>query len=322
MSKGDKNTGESLEKEADEELKTSCCKTKPNYLDAIPLLKEAADLYNGSKQYEKEIKCRYKLCTCFKNTKSFWEEGHEYEKIALVKIKHLKNYEDAFIDIKNGNASFFSEKDYNSGIKFILKISKEYQNLKDNKFYTECLKIAYENIIKIYHVICFKNDEPKENVFIAIDEYISILIKNDNFNEAENVIDNFLKKLKDEDKNNIDKIQKMNLWKLALFIVEGDFNNYETFKENCDNDSNFKAIEKVKNSFDDFNEKKFKDGMNDLNYLFPNNFCNKLNLIFKNKKKEEKNKKIELKDVNIDMKEKKETKKNIKNNNDDLDDLL
>ena len=39
-------------------------------------LKEAADLYNGAKQYEKEIKCRYKLCTCFKNTKrnyiSFW----------------------------------------------------------------------------------------------------------------------------------------------------------------------------------------------------------------------------------------------------------
>ena len=314
MSKGNKSTGESLEKEADEELKTSCCKTKPNYLDAIPLLKEAADLYNGSKQYEKEIKCRYKLCTCFKNTKSFWEEGHEYEKIALVKIKHLKNYEDAFIDIKNGNASFFSEKDYNSGIK--------YQNLKDNKFYTECLKIAYENIIKIYHVICFKNDEPKENVFIAIDEYISILIKNDDFNEAEKVIDNFLKKLKDEDKNNIDKIQKMNLWKLALFIVEGDFDNYETFKENCDYDSNFKAIEKVKNSFEDFNKKKFKDGMNDLNYLFPNNFFNKLNLIFKNKKKDEKNKKIDLKDVNIDMKEKKEIKKNNKNKNDDLDDLL
>ena len=320
MSKEKKESAESIEKEADEELKTNCCKLKPNYLNAIPLLKEAADLYNGSKQYEKEIKCRYKLCTCFKNTKSFWEEGHEYEKIALVKIKNLKNYEDSLIDIKNADASFLSEKEYNSAIKFLLKISKEFQIAKEIKFYIECLKIAYENIIKNYHVICFKKDEPKENVFIAIDEYVSILIKNDDFDEAENVIDNFLKKLKDEDKNNLDKIQKMNLWKLALFLVKGDFNGYETYKENCVEDSNFRAIEKIKNAFEDFNEKKFKDGMNDINYLFPINFCNKLNLVFKNKKKDEKNKKIDLKDVNIKMKEKNEDKKN--NKNDDLDDLL
>lgn len=39
----------------------------------------------------------------------------------------------------------------------------------------------------------------------VIDEYFSILLKNDDFIEAENIIDNF-KKIKDENKENINEI--------------------------------------------------------------------------------------------------------------------
>ncbi len=43
-----------------EYLQTSCikCRYKPNYLDAIPFFKKAAELFRGCGQFEKEIQTR------------------------------------------------------------------------------------------------------------------------------------------------------------------------------------------------------------------------------------------------------------------------
>ena len=62
-------------------LQTSClnCRFNPDYLDAIPYFKKAADIFHGCGKFEKEINSREKLVKCFNNEKSFWEEGNEYE---------------------------------------------------------------------------------------------------------------------------------------------------------------------------------------------------------------------------------------------------
>jgi hypothetical protein len=74
------NKIESFEKEANEELKTNCCKLKPNYLDAIPLLKEAADLFNDSKQYEKEKNADINFAHVLKTQKVFGKKDMNMKK--------------------------------------------------------------------------------------------------------------------------------------------------------------------------------------------------------------------------------------------------
>jgi hypothetical protein len=45
--------------------------------------------------------CRIKLANCFKQIKSFYEEGYEYEIIAKIRINQLKTTDDTIIDINN-----------------------------------------------------------------------------------------------------------------------------------------------------------------------------------------------------------------------------
>ena len=73
-------------------LQTSClkCRFTPNYADAINYFKKAADVYHGCGKFEKEITTREKLVKCFKNEKSYWEEGNEYEKNIKSTIKSIK----------------------------------------------------------------------------------------------------------------------------------------------------------------------------------------------------------------------------------------
>ena len=108
-------------------IQTSCikCRCKPNYLDAIPYFKKAAEVYRGCGQYEKEVQTREKLVLCFNNEKSYWEEGNEYQKMCKTQITNLKKVEEAYISIINSFNSFAGNRTYDDGIKALTKASND-----------------------------------------------------------------------------------------------------------------------------------------------------------------------------------------------------
>ena len=91
-----------------EYLQTSCikCRFKPNYLDAIPFLKKAAEIYRGCGNFEREVETRELLVRCFKEEQSFWEEGNEYQKMCQAQINQLKKIPEAKISIINAFNAF------------------------------------------------------------------------------------------------------------------------------------------------------------------------------------------------------------------------
>jgi hypothetical protein len=292
-----------LQKKGDECLKTSCCKSKPDYNEALILFRDASDLYHGEKNWKEEIRCRYKLANCFKQTKSYWEEGKEYEKISKIRINQLNsNNDDIMIDINNAFQSFCAEKEYNSAMKCIFNLSKEFIQ-KENYVYAEkCSKIGFDNLKKFYHVIILnKNKESIDYLYDGIRQYLDILIYNEEINSAKNVIDNILEMINEEDSENKEEISKFNIFKLGIFILEDDKINFEKVSNSCEQNKNWKSIIQLKRAIDNFDDKNFKDAMFDINYIFPNSMIKRINQLYKNIKNN-KEKKIEPEDVELDFK--------------------
>ena len=292
-----------LQEKGDECLKTSCCKSKPDYYEAITLFKDASELYKGQKNWREEIKCRYKLANCFKQTKSFWEEGKEYEKICKIRINQLNSPNDEImIDINNAFQSFCSEKEYNSAMKTVFNLSNEFM-LKGNYVYAEkCSKIGMDNLNKFYHVIILnKNKESIDYLYDGIRQYLDILIYNEELNSAKNVIDNIIEMIKSEDSDNKEEISKFINFKLGIFILEDDKINFEKLSNSCEQNKDWKSINQLKRAIYNSDDKDFKDAMIDINYIYPNSMIKRINQMFKNLKNN-KEKKIEPEDVELDFK--------------------
>ncbi len=293
-----------LQRKGEDCLKTSCikCKSKPDYNDAIPYFKEASELYHGNQKWREEIICRMKLANCFKQTKSYYEEGCEYEKIAKIRINQLKVTEDAFIDINNSFHCFCAQKEYNYGFKSLFNFSKDFMQRGEYIYAEKCSKIAFENLNKYYHVICLKkNEEYIEFLYDGIRQYLDILIYNDELNECKKVIDKMIELIKEEDSENKKEISKLNIFKLGIFILEDDNINFKNLFDICEQNENLKCIGKLKRSIDNIDEKLFKDSMVEVNYIYPVSMNKKITQLFKNIK-EEKNKQIEPNDVELDFK--------------------
>ena len=293
-----------LQKKGEECLKTSCCKSKPDYYEAIILFRDASELYHGEKKWRQEISCRYKLANCFKQTKSYWEEGKEYEKISKIRINQLNSSNDeVMIDINNAFQSFCAEKEYNSALKSVFNLSTEFMQ-KGNYVYAEkCSKIGFDNLNKFYHVIILnKNKESIDYLYDGIRQYIDILIYNEELNSAKKVIDNILELIKSEDSDNKEEISKFNIFKLGIFILEDDKVNFEKLSNTCEQNKDLKSINQLKNAIYNCDDKEFKDAMIDIDYIFPNSMIKRINQLFKNIKNDNKEKKIEPEDVELDFK--------------------
>ena len=205
-----------LQKKGEECLKTSCCKSKPDYNEALILFRDASDLYHGEKNWKEEIRCRYKLANCFKQTKSFWEEGKEYEKISKIRINQLNSSDDeVMIDINNAFQSFCAEKEYNSALKSVFDLSTQFMQKGNYVSAEKCSKIGFDNLKKFYHVIILnKNKESIDYLYDGIRQYLDILIYNEEINSAKNVIDNILEMINEEDSENKEEIDSLFLFNI------------------------------------------------------------------------------------------------------------
>ena len=126
-------------------LQTSCikCRCNPNYLDAIPYFKKAADVYHGCGKFEKEVSARDKLVKSFQNIRSYWEEGNEYEKLSKLQLNQLKEVEDAQNSIINAFHAYAANRSYDDGIKALTKISNEFIDSGNQKEAIKILEFSF-----------------------------------------------------------------------------------------------------------------------------------------------------------------------------------
>lgn len=167
-------------------LQTSCikCRCKPDYAEAIPHFKKAADIYHGCGKFEKEIKSREKLVNCFKNEGSFWEEGKEYEKISKVQLNQLKAVDEAFNSILNAFHAYANNHNYDDGIKALTKVSYEFIDTWNKNTAIKILEFAFTGIDKYYHILTLNQEESHIYIYECIDKYIDLLFSEEDYEKS------------------------------------------------------------------------------------------------------------------------------------------
>lgn len=292
MSKSDKNDNEDSAEynkgQGEDEIKTSCifCKYKPNYTDAIPSFQKAAEQYHGLRDWEQEIYCRIRLATCFKETKSPWEEGNEFQKIAFIQLNQQNKKDDALNNINNAHQCFYLGHEYESSIKCLIKISNEYRNRNEYDYAEKTLKMAYDTILKIYHVISLSNNDDVTYVFELMDTYCELLIQNDKISQMIDVAEIFIKLLKEDSKNK-NQIGHVYGIMLCAYLSTLDMTSYHNLLSKIESDeydnSDVRHVDEIKRSMETLNEKEFKSAMIDLQGDYPNGVCQTINKGFRSK---------------------------------------
>lgn len=216
--------------QGNEFITTSClkCRFSPSYIDAIPLFKNAGEKFHGVAKYDEEICCRKKLTECFRATKSYWEEGNEYDKMAQVQLKQLNKPEEAFTSICNAHNAFVAAKEYESSIKSLSKIASEFFEVSQADYAERILKIIYDCALKYFHVLLFNNDENTSHSYLyeALDKYIDVLYFNKKHDEATENIENLLKLMENEEPDKSKLLRYYGIMMIGFIILKRP-NEYE-----------------------------------------------------------------------------------------------
>lgn len=280
---------EQKRKEADElyrvgesYLQTSCwkCQTKPSYIDAIPNLKQAADIYHGIRDYGKEKIVRERLAFCFFSTKSFWEEGVEYTKIGDFEIKELGLLDEAYDYIVNANKAFITGKDYPEAIKTMSNFGSIYIDCQNKERAEKILKKGFEDVLKFYHIMTMDKDEPTEFIYKCVDLFIDIKFSEQAIQEAVDNAEKFCKVIETEEGDKKKLVHYYLVMSLGYIML--DHQTYYNFTlqkckemkrdEGIDDDGVIEMIDKIYQDFTKGNcsEENVNKKIKDLSYDFSN----------------------------------------------------
>ena len=198
MEKANKNYNE-----GSDYLKTSClrCRFNPDYSSAIPYLKLAADEFHSIGDFQKEIETREKLVKCFKNEKSYWEEGNEYEKISKVQLNQLNLPSEAYNSIENSFHAYINDHKYDYAIKALTKSSGDFIDKEKKKEAEKALSFAFEGINKYYNVIITDKDEDISYIYECIDKYIDLLYNDERYKKGAEIAKKSAELFQKENKN-------------------------------------------------------------------------------------------------------------------------
>ena len=210
-----------------EYLQTSCikCRFNPNYLDAIPYFKKAAEVYRGCGQFEKEIQAREYLVRCFNNEKSYWEEGNEYEKISKVQLDNLKSPSDAYNSIDNSFNAYINNHSYEEALKALNKSYDNFMEKESKKEAEKVLDLAFDGIQNYYHVIILDKDEDYSYVYECIDKYVDFLFNEEKYDKCAELCKKSVELIEKENKNKHEQ-QKLyqNLKKIEINLSPNNIN--------------------------------------------------------------------------------------------------
>ena len=178
-------------------IKTSCliCKFKPNYLDAIPNFRSAADSFFGlGKTYPKlykenlileEIFCREKLILCYENEKSWIDAADQGIKLAKYYVIYYKNYDMAFKTLENAIITYLqTTKSGNANVLKAIKALNEMGILflehNQDEWANKNYKYSYDTILSLFPGQA-KSDQPYECLYDGLFEYFDYLFSKRNF---------------------------------------------------------------------------------------------------------------------------------------------
>jgi tetratricopeptide (TPR) repeat protein len=269
-------------------LQTSCikCRFTPNYIDAIPLFKKAADAYRGSGNFQKEINSREKLAKCYKSEKSAWEEGNEYEKISRIQLNQLKSAPDAYNSVINSFHAYASNRSYDDGIKALTKISNEFIDSGNEEEAVKVLTFAFDEIDRYYHVITLDKEENHHYIYECIDKYIDLLFSKEDYEKSAEVAHKSAEMIKKDQKEEKRLICKYYGFQAIAEICGKKEDKFETtietgkgFESNgdefCSNISRFVNV--VKQNHKD-NERIIKSLFNSLSRKVPASMAKMINI--------------------------------------------
>ena len=260
-------------------LTTSCikCRYTPNYLDAIPFFKKAAEVYRGCGQFEKEVQSREFLIRCFKAEKSYWEEGNEYQKMCQTQINQLKNIQEAKLSIINSFNAFAANRTYGDGIKAITKASGFFTDNGNKNEAEEILDFCFTNIEKYYHVLILNEDETHGYIYDCIDKYIDLLFDKEKFEKSAEIAERSAQIIKEENNEEKNVISKYHgFWALAELLNKNNKKYQEVIEKGMDYDndstslcSRINRLINVINQKDKENEKLIKKLYSDVARIVP-----------------------------------------------------
>ena len=271
-------------------LQTSCikCRCNPNYLDAIPYFKKAADVYHGCGKFEKEVATREKLVKCFRNERSFWEEGNEYEKISKIQLNQLKKIDDAQNSIINSFHAYASNRSYDDGIKALTKSSNDFIDSGNNEEAIKILEFAFEGIDKYYHILTLNKEESDHYIYECIDKYIDLLFGEEEYEKSAEISEKsaeMIKKDKKEEKRLICKYYGFQAISELLNKKEDKYQNTVEkgmeFEENGDDFcSKINRLVNVVKQNNKDNEKLIKSLFSEISRKVPSNIGKMMNIKF------------------------------------------
>ena len=271
-------------------LQTSCikCRCNPNYLDAIPYFKKAADVYHGCGKFEKEVSTSEKLVKCFRNERSFWEEGNEYEKISKIQLNQLKKIDDAQNSIINSFHAYASNRSYDDGIKALTKSSNDFIDSGNNEEAIKILEFAFDGIDKYYHILTLNKEESDHYIYECIDKYIDLLFGEEEYEKSAEISEKsaeMIKKDKKEEKRLICKYYGFQAISELLNKKEDKYQNTVEkgmeFEENGDDFcSKINRLVNVVKQNNKDNEKLIKSLFSEISRKVPSNIGKMMNIKF------------------------------------------
>jgi hypothetical protein len=178
-------------------LNTSCitCKFKPNYMDAIPSLRSAADGFLGlGKTYPKlykenlimeEIFCREKLIISYENEKSWIDASDQGIKITKYYIIYYKNYDMAWKSFQNAIITYLqTTKSGNANVLKAIKAFNEIGQLflehEQDEWANKNYQYSYDTILSLFPGQA-KSDQPYEILYEGLFEYFDFMFSKRNF---------------------------------------------------------------------------------------------------------------------------------------------
>ena len=229
-------------------LQTSCmkCRNKPDYLGAIPYFKKAADTFHGCGKFDEEVNTREKLVRCFKNTKSYWEEGREHEKNFKLHLNQLKNPVDAYNSSINSFHAYAMNKNYDNAIKSLSKASDEFLEHNDPEKAEDILKQAFDGIDKYYHILTFSNEDNHNYIYECIDKYIDVLFLQQKYEDSINVSKKSVEMIKKEKAEETKKICRYYCFEaIALLILKNETEYNQVINLGVQSDSSGNLCQKL-----------------------------------------------------------------------------
>jgi len=269
-----------------------CCKCSPYYDNAVTYYENAAEIYHRCQKFKEEIYCLEQATICNRHLNESWKEGINYEKIATIYLSNLSKYQEAFQAIHNGRNALKSKGEYKDSLNCLLSAGKKFREMNQLSYANKCLKLAFDDCLEYFGKVSKGKADLMYTFFHVLDLHIALLFISDQFKEALDSANSFLKAMKIE-KFPSTKISKCVGIVVICNLILGDNKNNDNLLSDFRNEDStiIPDLERLHNSYINADKENFLDSRRMIEPYYDNSIIKKLSEAFQNNCKNEVNRK-------------------------------